>query len=105
MSDEHDHEHEHEHEHAHHEHDYDYDHNHDEHDHDHDHDHDHALIVDRLPPGRWQVDPHGSDVLFKARSLFGLLPVSGVFEHFSGVMDVDPEGAATGQLVVETPSI
>jgi polyisoprenoid-binding protein YceI len=79
-------------------------HDHDEHDHD-EHDHDHTLIVDRLPEGAWQIDPHGSEVLFKARALFGLLPVTGVFERFGGEMTVDAEGAASGRLVVETASI
>ena len=87
----------HEHDHEHHGHD----HEHDGHDHDHDHDHDHALIVDRLPAGTWRVDPDGSEVLFKARALFGLLPVSGIFERFTGEMNVDESGLATGKLLVE----
>jgi polyisoprenoid-binding protein YceI len=77
-----------------------------EHDgHDHDHDHDHTLIVDRLPEGAWHVDPHGSEVVFKTRAMFGLLPVTGVFEDFSGDLVVDAEGGARGRLVVQTASI
>ncbi|HEX3803020.1 MAG TPA: YceI family protein [Solirubrobacteraceae bacterium] len=92
-----------EHDHAGHEHDYE-GHDHEGHDHE-GHDHDHALIVDRLPEGAWQIDPASSEVLFKARALFGLLPVTGAFERFTGEMIVDPEGAASGRLVVETASI
>jgi polyisoprenoid-binding protein YceI len=91
----------HEHDHEHHGHD----HEHNGHDHDHDHDHDHTLIVDRLPEGTWTVDPHGSEVLFKARALFGLLPVTGLFEQFSGALTVDAAGGVSGQLVVQTASV
>jgi polyisoprenoid-binding protein YceI len=95
MSDLHSHDHEHEPGHQH-------DHG---HEHDHDDEHDHALIIDRLPEGTWRVDPAGSEVLFKARALFGLLPVSGIFDRFAGELRVDQAGAATGSLVVETASI
>jgi polyisoprenoid-binding protein YceI len=92
MSDEHRHEHDHGHEHGH------------EHEHDHDHDHDHALIVDRLPAGVWSIDPHGSEVLFKARA-FGFLPVVGAFEEFGGQLSIDAGGAVGGELTVQMASI
>ncbi len=83
------------------------DHDHDPSDegHDHVHDDEHALLVDRLPAGDWRIDPDGSDVFFKARALFGLLPVTGVFERFSGGVTVDADGAVVGELTVETASI
>ncbi len=82
-----------------------HEHEHGGHDHDHDHpDHEHTLIVDRLPEGAWKVDPHGSEVLFTARA-FGVLPVAGVFERFSGEISVDPSGGVSGRLVVQTASI
>ncbi len=87
--------------------DHEHDHGHhldDGHDHDHDHDHDHALIVDRLPEGLWNIDPHGSEVLFQAKA-FGVLPVTGAFEDFSGDLRVDGAGAVSGQLVVQMASI
>jgi polyisoprenoid-binding protein YceI len=98
MSDEHEHEHGEDHEPGHH-----HDHGHD-HEHDHDHDHDHALIVDRLPAGDWAVDPDGSEVLFKARIL-GVLPMVGAFEEFQGALAIDPAGAASGKLAVQTASV
>lgn len=80
-----------------------------DHEHDHDgpddHDHDHTLIVDRLPQGDWRVDPSGSEVLFRTKALFGLVPVNGLFERFSGQMQVDGAGAVQGALVIETDSI
>lgn len=73
--------------------------------HEHEHDHDHQLIVDRLPAGRWHIDPDSSEVLFKARTLFGVLPVTGMFEWFSGEIVVDDAGGVDGSLVVETASL
>jgi polyisoprenoid-binding protein YceI len=80
------------------------DHDHD-HEHEHDHGHDHTLITDRLPAGRWRVDPEGSEVLFKARTLFGLIPVNGEFGRFRGELDAQPDGSVSGELVVETASV
>lgn len=86
------------------EHEHGHDHEHRHEGHDHDHDHDHALIVDRLPEGTWRIDPHGSEVLFKARA-FGFLPVTGVFEDFAGELSVDAAGGVGGGLVVQMASI
>jgi polyisoprenoid-binding protein YceI len=94
MSDEHGHEHGHDHEH-HHDHD---------HGHDHEHDHAHSLIVDRLPAGVWTIDPHGSEVLFKAKA-FGFLPVVALFEEFAGELTADPAGGVGGTLAIQTASI
>jgi len=100
MSDEHGHGHDHEHDHEGHERD------HEGHDHEgHDHDHDHTLIVDRLPAGAWTVDHASSEVLFRAKALWGLLPVTGMFEQFNGEMTVDADGSASGRLTVGTASL
>lgn len=87
-----------------HEHAHDHEHPHEGHDHDHAEDHDHALIVERMPAGAWRVDPHGSELLFKARA-FGVLPVAGVFESFEGALSAEPSGAVSGRLVVQMSSI
>ena len=95
------------------EHEHDHEHTHEGHDHDHDHDepgheghnHDHSLIVDRLPAGSWKVDPGSSEVNFKTRSLFGLVPVTGYFDRFVGGLDVDESGAVSGSLVVATETL
>jgi polyisoprenoid-binding protein YceI len=105
-------EHLHDHEHAHdhvrddgHDHD-GHAHDHDGHDHDgHDHDQDHALIVDRLPAGLWHVDRGSSEVNFRAKALFGLLPVNGFFDEFSGDLTVEEDGDAHGTLVVQTATL
>jgi polyisoprenoid-binding protein YceI len=88
-------------------HDHDHGHNHDhghDYDHGHDHDQDHAPIVDRLPAGLWTIDPHGSELLFKARA-FKVLPVTGIFEGFNGALTVAASGAVSGQLTVQTASV
>ena len=71
----------------------------------HEQEHDHALIVDRLPTGVWHVDHDSSEVNFRARALFGLLPVNGFFDRFSGDLTVDEAGRAHGALVVQTASL
>jgi len=97
------------HDHDAHDHEHSHDHAADEgHDHDHDHDegdHDHSLIVDRLPAGVWHVDHGSSEVNFRARAFFGLLPVNGFFDEFSGELTVDEDGTAHGALVVQTGSL
>jgi polyisoprenoid-binding protein YceI len=80
-------------------------HAHDHEGHDHDHGHDHTLITDRLPAGRWHVDSEGSEVLFKGRTLFGLIPVNGEFGSFAGVLEVEPDGSASGRLAVQAESL
>lgn len=66
---------------------------------------DHTVISDRFPAGVWVVDPRSSQVNFRARTMFGLLPVNGFFETFSGTLTVDERGAAQGTLSVRTATI
>lgn len=68
-------------------------------------DHDHQLISEMLPAGSWTVVPGGSAVSFRTRALMGVVPVSGVFERFSGQLHVDSTGGATGALTVESGSL
>jgi polyisoprenoid-binding protein YceI len=74
-------------------------------DHDHDDHGEHQLIADRLPEGEWTVASSGSAVNFSTRAIFGIVPISGVFESFTGAMQVAADGAASGHLVVETGSL
>jgi polyisoprenoid-binding protein YceI len=62
------------------------------------------VLVGGLPPGTWRVDPHSSQVNFRARTLL-LLPVNGFFERFGGELRVDGEGNTSGSLVIETGSL
>ncbi len=100
---EHEREREHDHDHAH-DHGHEHEHEH-EHGHDHDHDHDHTLLSERLPEGLWRVSPESSEVNFRARTFFGLLPVNGYFGDFAGELRVDADGHGEGFLTVDTNSI
>ncbi len=72
---------------------------------DHSADGEHQLLTAGLPTGTWRVSPDGSALNFRTRAILGLLPVSGVFEDFSGEMHVGPDGGTTGRLVVQTGSL
>lgn len=66
---------------------------------------DHTLITDRLPAGVWVLDYASSQVNFRARTMFGLLPVNGYFNAFDGMLTVDADGNAHGALNVRTATI
>lgn len=65
----------------------------------------HSVIVDRVPAGVWRVDPSGSQLNIRARSLFGLLPVNGFFERFEGELRAEANARVSGALAVEAASI
>lgn len=57
-----------------------------------------------LAPGIWAVDQAGSEVGFTVRTFWGMMPVKGRFDSFSGSLDVrDP--AATGELTIAAASL
>jgi len=43
----------------------------------------------QLLDGTWHVDPKPSQLTFKVRSVFGLVPVRGSFNHYEGELQVD----------------
>jgi polyisoprenoid-binding protein YceI len=60
--------------------------------------------TDALPHGRWRVDRNASELGFKARGAFGLVPVRGTFREFDGTLEVD-EAGARGDLVIQAASL
>jgi polyisoprenoid-binding protein YceI len=46
-----------------------------------------------LPTGTWRVDPAAGELAFRARGMFGLVPVKGSFGAYDGELTVDPDGA------------
>jgi polyisoprenoid-binding protein YceI len=58
-----------------------------------------------LPSGDWHVDPARSQVHFHTRAMFGLFPVLGKFERFSGTLHVPDAGEASGELRLEAESV
>jgi polyisoprenoid-binding protein YceI len=55
--------------------------------------------------GDWTLDPGRSTATLKSRSVWGLVPVNGVFRDLEGGGSVSPTGEATGQLAVATGSL
>src|ERR1700694_4865324 len=58
-----------------------------------------------LPVGNWQIVPADSELGFATRILFGLIPVRGRYSGYSGVLDVDEAGNASGALRIEVATI
>ncbi len=57
-----------------------------------------------IPAGVWTVDQAASSLEFKARGMFGLVPVKGAFGKFEGELHAD-EGGAHGELRIDAASL
>lgn len=57
-----------------------------------------------LPAGDWRVDANASSLGFRARGMFGLVPVRGSFGDYEGTLHVD-EDAARGELRIAAASL
>jgi polyisoprenoid-binding protein YceI len=57
-----------------------------------------------LAPLRWSLDPDGSSVGFTVRTMWGLIPVQGRFDRFSGSYEVGRDGT-TIELTIDADSI
>jgi polyisoprenoid-binding protein YceI len=57
-----------------------------------------------IPVGVWQVDTARSELVFSARGMFGLVPVHGKFNAFTGTLNVTEDGAH-GDLSIEAASL
>jgi polyisoprenoid-binding protein YceI len=55
--------------------------------------------------GAWVLEPRASSVRLKTRSIWGLVPVNGVFREVAGNGTVSPEGEVSGMLTVAAASI
>ena len=58
-----------------------------------------------LPSGTWRLDPASSELTFRARGMFGLVPVNGTFADASGTLIVGPDGAASGELHIQAATL
>jgi polyisoprenoid-binding protein YceI len=63
------------------------------------------LLTDGALAGKWVLDPRESSVRLENRSIWGLVPVRGVFHEFSGNGTVTPDGQVSGTLTVGAASI
>ena len=64
-----------------------------------------ALLKDAALTGNWTLDPSKSTVGLRSKSMWGLVPVKGVFRQVSGQGTVSPAGDVTGTVTVSAASI
>ena len=57
-----------------------------------------------LPDGAWRVDPQASNLTFRSRGVFGLVPVRGTFGDYEGELDV-AGGQASGALRINAATL
>jgi polyisoprenoid-binding protein YceI len=53
----------------------------------------------------WDIDPDRSRIEFRARSVWGLLPVAGRFRDIGGTLSVGETGALAGMLTINATSV
>ena len=64
-----------------------------------------ALLKGGTLAGEWVLDPGKSSIRLKNKSMWGLVPVNGVFRELSGSGTVSPDGEVSGTLTVAAASI
>ena len=64
-----------------------------------------ALLTDRALAGEWALDPRRSSIRLKSRSMWGLVPVNGVFREVRGHGTVSADGRVSGTVAVAAASI
>lgn len=64
-----------------------------------------ALLRDAKLAGSWVLDASRSEVRLTTRTIWGLVPVKGVFSQVSGKGTVSPSGGVTGTITVAAQSI
>ena len=64
-----------------------------------------TLLEDAALTGTWTLDAAKSTVRLRSRSMWGMVPVKGVFRQASGQGTVSPAGAVSGTVTVSAASI
>ena len=64
-----------------------------------------ALLKDAALIGNWTLDASKSTVGLRSKSMWGLVPVKGVFRQVSGQGTVSPTGDASGTITLSAASI
>jgi polyisoprenoid-binding protein YceI len=64
-----------------------------------------ALLKDAALAGSWTLDSSKSTVGLKSKSMWGLVPVKGVFRQVTGKGAVSPAGQVTGSVTAAAASI
>ena len=63
----------------------------------------HPHDTQRIPQGRWRIDPTRSSIEFRARTLWGHTNVTGRFERYQGTLDLQENPAI--ELTIDAASI
>lgn len=64
-----------------------------------------AQLADGALSGSWTLDPARSTATLRSKSLWGLVPVKGVFRDLEGSGTVSPTGEVTGHVAVATGTL
>lgn len=64
-----------------------------------------TLLSDPDTVGTWTLVPDRSEITFKIRSMWGLIPVKGSFTEFSGEGRLTDEGAVSGRIDISVASL
>ena len=64
-----------------------------------------AQLADGSLAGNWRLDPARSTATLRSKSMWGLVPVKGVFRDLDGTGTVSPTGEVTGHITVATGSL
>ena len=64
-----------------------------------------ALLKDAALTGSWTLDASKSTVGLRSKSMWGMVPVKGVFRQVSGQGNVSPAGEVSGTVTVSAASI
>ncbi len=56
-------------------------------------------------PASWQLDPAGSSVAIRAKSIWGLVTVRGSFTGIRGTGEIHADGSASGRIEIDAASI
>jgi polyisoprenoid-binding protein YceI len=63
-----------------------------------------ATLSAEVPDGTWRVDPSASELTFRSRGVFGLVPVRGTFTAYEGELEVGG-GDARGELRIDAATL
>ena len=64
-----------------------------------------AQLADGSLAGNWRLDPARSTATLRSKSMWGLVPVKGVFRDLDGGATISATGEVTGRITLATGSL
>jgi polyisoprenoid-binding protein YceI len=64
-----------------------------------------TLLTDPETVGPWALVPDRSAINFRIKNMWGVLPVKGKFTEFSGEGRLSDQGAVSGRIEIQVPSL